>query len=360
MSRPTQFTIDLQALCENARTLKGLAGPRSSMAVVKADAYGHGAVPCARALSGIVDAFAVAITEEAIALRQAGIDLPILVLQGPHSREDTQVMSSAALWPAISGAHQIDWLEQSGAQFEQIWVKCDTGMHRLGFMPHEIASAESRLTPHSTDDIVLMSHFADAEAHDSALTERQLTRWIQLNGASSSGSFSNSAATTGQIDAQESWIRLGYSLYGGSMVALPDGYSLKPVMHFESRIASVRWIDAGESVGYGGRWVARRRSRIATIAAGYGDGYPRAARDGTPIGTQQGTVLLAGKVSMDMVTADITDLPTLDVGSPVTLWGDSPCIDEVAGHCDTIGYELCTRITRRTPRRFHRITGDQD
>lgn len=269
-------------------------------------------------------------------------------------------MSSAALWPAISGAHQIDWLEQSGAQFEQIWVKCDTGMHRLGFMPHEIASAESRLTPHSTDDIVLMSHFADAEAHDSALTERQLTRWIQLNGASSSGSFSNSAATTGQIDAQESWIRLGYSLYGGSMVALPDGYSLKPVMHFESRIASVRWIDAGESVGYGGRWVARRRSRIATIAAGYGDGYPRAARDGTPIGTQQGTVLLAGKVSMDMVTADITDLPTLDVGSPVTLWGDSPCIDEVAGHCDTIGYELCTRITQRTPRRFHRITGDQD
>ena len=360
MSRPTQFTIDLQALCENARMLKGLAGPRNSMAVVKADAYGHGAVPCARALSGLVDAFAVAITEEAIALREAGIEVPILVLQGPHSQEDAQVMSSAALWPAISGAHQIDRLEQSGAQFEQIWVKCDTGMHRLGFMPHEIASAESRLTPHSTDDIVLMSHFADAEAPDSALTERQLTRWIQLNGASSSGSFSNSAATTGQIDAQESWIRLGYSLYGGSMVALPDGYSLKPVMHFESRIASVRWIDAGESVGYGGRWVARRRSRIATIPVGYGDGYPRAARDGTPIGTQQGTVLLAGKVSMDMVTADITDLPALDVGSPVTLWGDSPCIDEVAGHCDTIGYELCTRITQRTPRRFHRVTGDQD
>lgn len=360
MSRPTKFTIDLQALCENARTLKGFAGPRSTMAVVKADAYGHGAVPCARALSGLVDAFAVAITEEAIALREAGIELPILVLQGPHSREDAQVMSSAALWPAISGAHQIDWLEQSGAQFEQIWVKCDTGMHRLGFMPHEIAFAESRLTPHSADDIVRMSHFADAEAPDSALTERQLTRWIQLNGASSSGSFSNSAATTGQIDAQESWIRLGYSLYGGSMVALPDGYSLKPVMHFESRIASVRLIDTGESVGYGGRWVARRRSRIATIPAGYGDGYPRAARDGTPIGTRQGTVLLAGKVSMDMVTADITDLPALDVGSPVTLWGDSPCIDEVAGHCETIGYELCTRITQRTPRRFHRVTGDQD
>ena len=360
MSRPTQFTIDLQALCENARTLKGLAGPRSSMAVVKADAYGHGAVECARALSDLVDAFAVAITEEAIALREAGIELPILVLQGPHSQQDAQVMSSAALWPAISGAHQIDWLEQSGAQFEQIWVKCDTGMHRLGFMPHEIAPAQSRIAPHSANDIVLMSHFADAEAPDSALTERQLRRWSQVNGASSSGSFSNSAAATGQIDVQESWIRLGYSLFGGSLIALPDGYSLKPVMRFESRIASVRWIDAGESVGYGGRWVARRRSRIATIPAGYGDGYPRSARDGTPIGTQQGNVLLAGKVSMDMVTADITDLPALDVGSPVKLWGDSPCIDEVAGYCDTIGYELCTRITQRTPRRFHRITSDKD
>jgi alanine racemase len=360
MSRPTQFTIDLQALCENARALKGLAGPRSTMAVVKADAYGHGAVPCARALSPLVDAFAVAITEEAIALREAGIELPILVLQGPHSPEDAHVMSSAALWPAISNDHQIDWLEQSGARFDQVWIKCDTGMHRLGLMPHEITPARSRLTPHSVNDIVLMSHFADAEAPDSTLTERQLLRWAQVSDAAPIGSFSNSAATAGQIETWESWMRLGYSLYGGSLVAAPDGYSLKPVMQFESRIASVRWIDAGESVGYGGRWVARRRSRIATIPAGYGDGYPRAARDGTPIGTEQGTVPLAGKVSMDMVTADITDLPALDIGSPVTLWGDSPCIDEVAGHCDTIGYELCTRITQRTPRRFHRVAGDRD
>lgn len=360
MSRPTQFTIDLQALRENARTLKDLAGPRRTMAVVKADAYGHGAVQCVTALSSLVDAFAVAITEEAIALRDAGIDLPILVLQGPHTREDVKIMSSAALWPAISSQHQITWLEQTGAKFEQIWLKCDTGMHRLGFMPHEIAPARSRLTPHSANDIVLMSHFADAEAPDSTLTERQLARWSQVTSAPPSSSFSNSAATTGQIATRESWIRLGYSLYGGSLVALPNGYSLKPVMQFESRIASVRWIDVGESVGYGGRWVARKRSRIATIPAGYGDGYPRAARDGTPIGTEQGAVFLAGKVSMDMLTADITDLPTLDVGSPVTLWGDSPCIDEVAGHCDTIGYELCTRITQRTPRRFHRVTSERD
>ena len=360
MSRPTHFTIDLQGLCENARTLKDLAEPRATMAVVKADAYGHGAVPCARALSPLVDAFAVAITEEAIALRDAGIDLPILVLQGPHTPEDAQIMASAALWPAISGVHQIEWLEQSAAQFEQIWLKCDTGMHRLGFMPNEIAPARSRLTPHSAGDIVLMSHFADAETPDSTLTERQLLRWSQVSDTSPAGSFSNSAATTGQIEVKEDWIRLGYSLYGGSMATLPDGYSLKPVMHFESRISSVRWIDAGESVGYGGRWVARRRSRIATIPAGYGDGYPRAACDGTPIGTQFGMVPLTGKVSMDMLNIDITDLPMLDIGSPVTLWGESPRIDEVAGHCDTIGYELCTRITQRAPRRFHRLAGERD
>ena len=360
MIRPTQFTINLQALCENATTLKCLAGPRSTMAVVKADAYGHGALPCARALSPLVDAFAVAIAEEAIALREGGIELPILVLQGPHSREDAQVMSSAALWPVISSEHQVEWLEQSGAKFEQIWIKCDTGMHRLGFMPHEIASARSRLTRHCVNNMVLMSHFADAETPDSSLTQQQLTRWGQVSDASSGGSFSNSAAVTGQIVVQENWIRLGYSLYGGSLVALPDGYSLQAVMQFESRIASVRWIDVGESVGYGGQWVARRRSRIATIPAGYGDGYPRAARDGTPIGTQHGTVVLAGKVSMDMVTADITDLPALDVGSSVTLWGHSPRIDEVAGYCDTIGYELCTRITQRAPRRFHRVTNEGD
>ena len=360
MTRPTQFTIDLQALRENALTLKRIAGQRRSMAVVKADAYGHGAVQCAKTLLPLVDAFAVAITEEAIELREAGIELPILVLQGPHSQEDVREMANASLWPAISSEHQIGWLEQSGARFDQIWIKCDTGMHRLGFMPSEIGSARTRLATQSVRDTVLMSHFADAEAPESPLTARQLARWSEIEGSSKTGSFSNSAATTGEITPQESWVRLGYSLYGGSLVELPDGYSLNPVMHFESRIASVRWIEVGESVGYGGRWVANRPSRIATIPAGYGDGYPRAAPDGTPIGIQREVVPMVGTVSMDMITADITDAPDLGVGSPVTLWGASPTVDLVAAHCDTIGYELCTRITRRVPRQFHRVNKDQD
>ena len=125
-------------------------------------------------------------------------------------------------------------------------------------------------------------------------------------------------------------------------------------MTFTSKVAATRWIEPGETVGYGGRWVAQKRSRIATIPVGYGDGYPRAAADGTPIGTPYGTVPLAGKVSMDMITADVTDIPNIDFGTEVTLWGGTPSVDEVASHCDTIGYELCTRITGRTPRRFSR------
>ena len=136
------------------------------------------------------------------------------------------------------------------------------------------------------------------------------------------------------------------------MIDLPIGLQLRPVMTFTSKVAATRWIEPGETVGYGGRWVAHRRSRIATIPVGYGDGYPRAAADGTPIGTPYGTVPLAGKVSMDMITADVTDKPDIDFGTEVTLWGSVPSVDEVAAHCDTIGYELCTRVTERTPRRF--------
>lgn len=360
MTRPTQFTIDLQALRENVSTLSQMAGQRNIMAVVKADAYGHGVVACAETLSPMVDAFAVAITEEAIELRQAGIKLPILVMQGPHSPEDLELMAKASLWPAISSEHQIDWLEKSGANFDQVWIKFDTGMHRLGFMPNEITSARARLSALAIEKTVLMSHLADAETPDSFLTARQLARWGDASTSLQELSFSNSASVTGQITANETWVRLGYSMYGGSLVAMPNGYALRPVMHFESRIVSVRQIDPGESVGYGGRWVANRPSRIATIPAGYGDGYPRAAKDGTPIGSEYGVIPLVGKVSMDMVTADITDAPELEVGSEVTLWGGSPSIDEVAGYCDTIGYELCTRITRRTARQFHRVTVNQD
>lgn len=361
MSRPSHFSIDLDALTHNFKALSRVAGSRRKMAVVKANAYGHGALACAQVLEASVDAFAVAVTEEAIELRDAGIAKPILVLQGPHSPDDLTAMTANSLWPAISNHHQLTWLIAQTDKPDQVWLKIDTGMHRLGFDPRDVADAKSALHSAGIRNITLMSHLADAEDAESALTHRQTARWSDVLNAVNDGaesdeqaSFSNSASTVGELSPAESWVRLGYSLYGGSLIDLPSSLHLRPVMTFASKVAATRWIEPGETVGYGGRWVAHRRSRIATIPVGYGDGYPRAAADGTPIGTPYGTVPLAGKVSMDMITADVTDIPDIDFGTEVTLWGSAPSLDEVAAHCDTIGYELCTRITGRTPRRFSR------
>ena len=320
------------------------------MAVVKADAYGHGATECAHALSEHVDAFAVAITEEALALRSAGIEHPILVLQGPHSADDLEAAVHASLWPAISNHDQLDWLKQSNTQFDKVWIKCDTGMHRLGFSLDSMPTVRQTLASIGTGSTVLMSHLADAEHSESAITQRQKRAWATVAEDATETSLSNSASLLGRAVDNDTWVRLGYALYGGSV----SEKSLKPVMAFSSKIASIRCIEPGESVGYSGRWVAKRASKIATIPVGYADGYPRSARDGTPIGSPFGLIPLAGKVSMDMITADITDQPQLNVGSPVTLWGAIPSIDQVASHCDTIGYELLTRITQRVPKLFYR------
>jgi alanine racemase len=350
MSRPTRVTIDLKALTDNAQALRKQAGNRKFMAVVKADAYGHGATECADALSEHVDAFAVAITEEALALRSAGIEQPILVLQGPHSADDLEAAVHASLWPAISNHDQLDWLKQSNARFEAVWIKCDTGMHRLGFSPDSVATVRQTLASIGIRKTVLMSHLADAEHLESTVTQRQKRAWATVTQDTKETSLSNSAGLLGRAADNDTWVRLGYALYGGSV----SEKTLKPVMTFGSQIASIRCIEPGETVGYSGRWVAKRASRIATIPVGYADGYPRSARDGTPIASSFGLVPLAGKVSMDMITADITDQPQLNVGSPVTLWGETPCIDQVASHCDTIGYELMTRITQRVPKLFYR------
>ena len=361
LPRPSLFNIDLDALTHNFEALSRLAGSRQTMAVVKANAYGHGSVVCARALEALVDAFAVAITEEAIELRDAGVAKPILVLQGPLSSDDLDAIIAHSLWPAISNFHQLEWLINHTDKLDQVWVKADTGMHRLGFDPNEAVHAKSALHAAGIRNITLMSHLADAEDAESVLTHRQTARWNTLlkslndgDESDKSASFSNSASTVGALSPPESWVRLGYSLYGGSLIAVPRELNLRPVMTFTSKVAATRWIETGETVGYGGRWIAKRRSRIATIPVGYGDGYPRAAADGTPIGTPHGTVPLAGKVSMDMITADVTDIPDIEFGTEVTLWGSTPSVDEVAAYCDTIGYELCTRITGRTPRSFNR------
>ena len=352
MARPTSIQIDLAALKHNASQLKRIAAPRRFFAVVKADAYGHGAVECSRALEAIVDGLVVAILEEAVMLREAGIEAKIIVLQGPHSREDLAEFSRLDLWPVFTDHRQLAWLDNMPVTpIRRAWLKVDTGMHRLGFNPSDVVAAELQLRKASIADVALMSHFAESEVAGSALTTKQLANWQSL-ALGASASFANSSALLQIMSVVDDIARIGYALYGGMLADPVAEIDLKPVMLFRSQITSTRWIEVGETVGYNGRWQATRRSRIATIPVGYGDGYPRSASDGTPVGTDLGEVPLAGKVSMDTITVDITDAAELTVGDGVTLWGDDPNIDRVASHSETIGYELCTRLPNRVPRGF--------
>lgn len=349
MSRPTSITVDLAALKHNARTLRSLTGRRRFMAVVKADAYGHGAVRCARALERHVDAFAVAFAEEAAQLREAGIQRPILALEGPFDSADAECIAALDLWTVVHTPEQVTLLAEAGAT-PAVWLKLDTGMHRLGLSTEQVPDVMAALADLGMTDITVMSHLAAAEAPDSELTRQQLVRWAQRPVSKPvASSLCNSAALALAPGNVDTWVRPGYALYGGQPGTREQPLPLKPVMRFESAVMALRDVAPGEVVGYGGTWRATRPSRIATVAAGYGDGYPRSADSGTPVATAWGIAPLVGRVSMDMLSIDVTDLDGVTIGTSVTLWGDSPSIDTVADHARTIGYELTTRMPARTP-----------
>ena len=354
MTRSTTLHIDLSAISANVATMKTRIGSQKLMAVVKDDAYGHGAAPVAKQIETQVDALAVAVTEEAIGLREAGVASPILVLEGPQSADEISLMADMALWPTFHHSEQLSWLGRHASLLSAAWLKVDTGMHRLGFSTDALPQAVYILQQAGITDITLMSHLATAEHPDAALTSLQQATWQeQLKDWSGAVSLHNSAASRTRSTGASDWARLGYALYGGQIAGLPTDETLRPAMRFTTSVLALRDIRCGESVGYGGRWVAQRDSRIATLPVGYADGYPWAARDGTPIGIADHTAPLAGQVSMDMVTVDVTDCAHIEVGAPAVLWGSQPSVDETAQHCNTIGYELMTRVTRRVPRCYH-------
>lgn len=354
MARATTLHIDLTAISANVVTLRTRIGAQKLMAVVKADAYGHGAVQVAKHIEGQVDALAVAITEEAIILREAGVSAPILVLEGPQSEDEIGLMAEMALWPALHHSEQLIWCGQHTPLLSAVWLKLDTGMHRLGFSSDTLPQALSAVHATGITDITLMSHLATAEHPDAELTSFQLVAWQeQLKDWQGAVSLHNSAAARTRSTAASDWARLGYALYGGQINGLPNDETLRPAMRFATSVLTLRDVKRGESVGYGGRWVAQRDSRIATLPVGYADGYPWATRDGAPIGIADHIAPLAGRVSMDMVTVDVTDCAHIEVGAPAVLWGSQPSVDEVAQHCNTIGYELMTRVTSRVPRCYH-------
>lgn len=358
MTRSAQAYIYPERLRHNAQQARRHAPNTKLTACVKADGYGHGIGTVAAAISDVVDSFAVACVEEALALRDAEIDLPVLLLEGPQSEDELAIAAQQGFIPCLNEWHQLEWLESMPqGSFDHLWLKIDTGMHRLGFVPKVATEIYERVKQAGGADatIVACTHFAKADQRDNSFSQLQLDRFDSaVRGMNVSHSCANSAAIMNFPNSHRDWIRPGYMLYGGSPFsdADPASLNLQPAMELQAEVISIRQVPRGDSVGYGGRWIAPRNSRIATIAIGYGDGYPRHAPDGTPVGIGGDIASLAGRVSMDMITVDVTDIPSANVGSIATLWGENPGVDAVALACGTIGYELLAAMPPRAPRRI--------
>jgi alanine racemase len=333
-----------------------------ALAVLKADAYGHGAVACAKALAPHADGFAVAFLDEACTLREAGVRNPILVLEGVFSDRELRVASELNLWLVVHQEEQIRMLADSRIEPNSldVWLKIDSGMRRAGFHCDDAAAAYRRLSSTGkVRSIVLMTHFACADEPQREMTAEQIERFDaateNLPGARSLG---NSAGILYWPKAHRDWARPGIMLYG----VAPAGNELadlQPVMTFNSQVFAVRTLERGESLGYGATYVADTRRRIGLVCAGYADGYPQSARSGTPIAIDGQRTSLVGRVSMDMLTVDLTDLPDAGVGSTVELWGRNIQVSEIAHASGRIAYELLCSV-KRAPRVYlDAATADQ-
>ncbi len=355
--RPLVATVDLAALRHNYQLAKQCAPGRKAFAVVKANAYGHGAPAAVECLRGLADGFAVASLEEAEQVRSVDASARLLLLEGCFEPSEYAVAAALGLDVAIQGEAQLDAL--LAADIERplnLWLKLDSGMHRLGFSTDALRRAHARLQgARQIAELNLMSHFACADERGNPLNEAQLEQFSGLlDLAFDNRSFANSAAVLTLPAAHMDWLRPGIMLYGASPFAelSAETLGLKPVMTLTASIIAIRDVAAGESVGYGAGWVAQRASRIATVSCGYADGYPRTAPPGTCVSILGQRAPLAGRVSMDMLAVNITDLPQAGLGDAVELWGSEIAIDELAQACGTIGYELLTKVTQRVPRRY--------
>jgi alanine racemase len=346
--------IDSLALHHNLSVIRSRAPGARVIAVVKANAYGHGLASTALAL-GEADALAVARLEEALALRAAGIGARILLLEGVFSPAELDEAVYERLDLVVHDASQIELLERSpeAAQLP-LWLKIDTGMNRLGFAARDFAGALARvrnLKPRP-QELRLMTHLSCANERADEVTRAQLERFrAATQGLDCEVSIANSAAIFGAVPTGCQWVRPGLALYGASPFADCSAQSLglKPVMTLMSSVITVRRVARGESVGYGGHWVAPRDSLIAIVAAGYGDGVHRSLAWGAAVLVNGVRAPLAGRVSMDMLAVDVSGLNGVHVGTPVVLWGEGLPVEDTARHAGTIAYELLCSVSPRVP-----------
>lgn len=358
MTTVIRAIVDTAALRANLARVRSVAPRSRVLAIIKANGYGHGILHVARALAG-ADGFGVARLEEGIALRGAGFAQRIVLLEGVFDATQLARAAGHDFDLVVHSPEQVALLEHwQGAHAFRVWVKVDSGMHRLGFRPEDFAAAVGRLRacPGARQPLNFMTHLANADARDVVVTEHQLDLFSRLTaGEPGERSMANSAGVFGFGSARGDWVRPGLALYGASPFTDTDAVSLGlvPAMSLVTRIIALKRVVAGEAVGYGGTWRAPREALLAIAAAGYGDGYPRNAANGTIVLVNGAAARVAGRVSMDMMAIDVTDLPRPAVGDPVLLWGPGAPVECAAAGAGTIAYELLCGVSQRVHLEVH-------
>ena len=346
--------ISLDAIRQNVEKVREYAPNVKIMAVIKANGYGHGLLLMAQALNN-VDGLAVARISEAVFLRKSGVTNKLLILGGFVSERELNKIVEYRLDVVIHSVQQVKILKKHlGETKISIWLKLNTGMNRLGLSPNEFSLAYQQLIAlsHINPSILLMTHLSSADDMKSSVTQQQIAffnKIVNKNNISGEKSIANSAGIIGWPGSVTNWVRPGLMLYGVSPFLNSSGedLGLNPVMSLHSKIIAVKNIAAGESVGYSGAWVSKKLTRLGVVGIGYGDGYPRHAKNGTPVLVNNKRVPLVGRVSMDMITVDLSSQRNVKLGDIVTLWGNGLPVEEIAKYADTIPYTLLCGITQR-------------
>jgi alanine racemase len=351
--------IDTAALRHNLGTIRAYAPGAKVMAVIKANAYGHGLVSTALALAD-ADSLAVARIEEGVQLRSAGVRAPIVLLEGVFNAEQLAEAARQRFELVVHDPLQLKLLEaHRGPERFVVWIKIDTGMNRLGFRPENFADALARARKLQVPalEIRAMTHLARADERQQSMADEQVQRFRDVlaanlaPGESIATSIGNSAGILGWPAAQGDWIRPGLALYGVSPFAeeSAEKYGLRAVMTLETAVLTVREVKRGETVGYAGAWRAERDSAVAILAVGYGDGLPRSLATGAPVLVAGTRCPLIGRVSMDMIAVDVTDAPRVSAGNRAVIWGQGNPVEELALAANTIPYEFLCGVSQRVP-----------
>ena len=350
--------IDIQALRSNVARIKERVGEARILSVIKADAYGHGLDNVTAQIWADVDGFAVATINEGIQCRQIQSSKPVVVLSEFWCQQQLAEFEIWSLDPVIHNQAQLPWvLDYSGSPLN-VWIKFDSGMNRLGIDPGDVEAMFNALKKNpSIAKIRVISHLANADMEGDGYTKTQAKIFLStVRQLDCESSFANTAGVMRWPETHKDWVRPGLMLYGispyeqNSAAGTGQAIKLRPVMSLKSRIISVKDVDTNQPVGYGGTFVTRRKTRIAMVGVGYGDGYPRVVNDKACVLLNNQRAPVIGRISMDMITVDVTDIVDVTIGDQVTLWGAGLTIEEVAGWAGTIPYELLCKVTPRIPR----------